>query len=210
MTAADKHPQKINGHRKKSMDRESRTIKEAAVYREERPMKKGFLITMMLIIVLVAQAGMPFIAGAATDATKTADLLFVQTARDVRLDGEKLILKGISPTVLFFTDRPERIAGNMKNDRYLKLWTEDGKDSFLADPPNATLSVFTDDAVGELVVTLRNPQFKGDDLIYDISVIEGKPPAKGGPCALFIDIIGMPLTPLSYAGVARRTVYRRW
>jgi hypothetical protein len=34
-------------------------------------------------------------------------------------------------------------------------------------------------------------------------------PATGGPVALFIDVIGMPLTPLSYAGVARRTAYRR-
>jgi len=33
-------------------------------------------------------------------------------------------------------------------------------------------------------------------------------PAKGGAASLFIDIIGMPLTPLSYAGVARRS-YRR-
>jgi hypothetical protein len=33
-------------------------------------------------------------------------------------------------------------------------------------------------------------------------------PATGGPVALFIDV-GMPLTPLSYAGVARRTAYRR-
>jgi len=173
-------------------------------------MKRGLLATIIAMIVLVAQAGLPPTAGAAADDAKIADLLFVQTAQDIRLDGGKLILKGISPTVLFFTDRPERIAGNMKNDRYLKLWTEDGKDSFLADPPNATLSVFTDDAVGELVVTLRNPQFTGDDLVYDISVIKGKPPEKSGPCALFIDIIGMPLTPLSYAGVARRTVYRRW
>jgi hypothetical protein len=28
--------------------------------------------------------------------------------------------------------------------------------------------------------------------------------AKGGACALFIDIIGMPRTPYSYAGAARR------
>jgi hypothetical protein len=27
--------------------------------------------------------------------------------------------------------------------------------------------------------------------------------------SLFIDIIGMPLTPLSFAGAARRTAYRR-
>ena len=173
-------------------------------------MKKGFLLTVILMAAVVLQAGVATVAVSAAENAKTAEFLFVQTARDVRVDGGKMILKGISPTVLFFTDRPERVAGNMLNDRYLKLWTEDGKDSFLDDPPNATLSVFADDAVGELVVTLRNPQFTGDDLIYDISVIKGKPPEKSGPCALFIDIIGMPLTPLSYAGVARRTVYRRW
>jgi hypothetical protein len=173
-------------------------------------MKRGLLVTTILMTLLMAQVCLPVTSSSAADSAKKADVLFVQTAHDVRLDGEKLILKGISPTVLFFTDRPERVAGNMANDRYLKLWQEDGKDSFLADPPNATLSVFTDDTVGELVVTLRNPRFTGDDLIYDISVIEGKPLDKGGPCALFIDIIGMPLTPLSYAGVARRSVYRRW
>ena len=67
-----------------------------------------------------------------------------------------------------------------------------------------------DETETNLVVTLRNPQFTGDDLSYDISVIQGKLPDKGGPCSVFIDIIGMPLTPLSYAGVARRSVYRRW
>ena len=39
--------------------------------------------------------------------------------------------------------------------------------------------------------------------------LEGNMPAKGGPVSLFIDIIGMPLTPVSYAGMARRTAYRR-
>lgn len=33
-------------------------------------------------------------------------------------------------------------------------------------------------------------------------------PAKGGPVSLFIDVIGMPLTPMSYAAAARRD-YRR-
>jgi hypothetical protein len=56
---------------------------------------------------------------------------------------------------------------------------------------------------------LRDPKFNGGDLTYDISVIQGKLPEKGGPGAVFIDIIGMPLTPISYAGRARR-VYRRW
>ena len=33
-------------------------------------------------------------------------------------------------------------------------------------------------------------------------------PAKGADVSVFIDVIGMPLMPLSYAGAARRT-YRR-
>jgi hypothetical protein len=33
-------------------------------------------------------------------------------------------------------------------------------------------------------------------------------PPNGGICSLFIDIIGLPFTPLSFAGVARRTAYR--
>lgn len=45
-------------------------------------------------------------------------------------------------------------------------------------------------------------------LTYDAKVLEGATSVKGGECSLFIDIIGCPLTPCSYAGVARR-VYRR-
>ena len=39
-------------------------------------------------------------------------------------------------------------------------------------------------------------------------VLEGDLPAKGEDVDVFIDIIGMPLTPLSYAGVARRSFRR--
>jgi hypothetical protein len=156
-------------------------------------MKKGLWATCILMAVGLIQIGFGPTAAQAVENAKKAEVLFVQNAKNVTVDDGKLILKGIGPTVLFFSDRPERIAGHMTNERYLKLWTEDGKDSFLADPPNATVSVFAD-----------------DELTYDISVLQGKLPEKGGPCSVFIDIIGMPLTPLSYAGVARRSVYRRW
>lgn len=174
-------------------------------------MKGKLFVTAILIMAVLAQVGfLPSASQAAEKKAKKADLLFVQNAKDITVDGEKLVLKGIGPTVLFFTDRPNRIAGHMTNERYLQLWKEDGKDSFLKDPPNATVSIFVDDKVLDMVVTLRNPQLMGEDLTYDIRVIRGKPPEKGGPCAVFIDIIGMPLTPVSYAGAARRAVYRRW
>jgi hypothetical protein len=48
----------------------------------------------------------------------------------------------------------------------------------------------------------------GDQLTFDVRVLEGDLAGGDGPAAVFIDIIGMPLTPLSFAGVARRTARR--
>jgi len=141
-----------------------------------------------------------------------AQLLFVQNAAAVEIGagGKTLTLKGFSPTTLFFSDRPVRIAGHYRTDEYLQFWKA-GPDSFLKDPPNATLSAFQKgrDELSDVVVTLRNPRVSGNDLTYDITVISGQlPPANAGPVSLFIDIIGLPFTPLSFAGVARRTAYR--
>jgi hypothetical protein len=115
----------------------------------------------------------------------------------------------LSPTTLFFSDRPVRIAGHYRTEEYLDFWKK-GPDSFLKDPPNATLSVFQKgkDELSDVVVTLRNPRVSGSDITYDVVVISGTLPQAGGPVSLFIDIIGLPFTPLSFAGVARRTAYR--
>lgn len=141
-----------------------------------------------------------------------AQLLFVQNAAGVEVGagGRTLTLKGVAPTTLFFSDRPVRIAGHYRTEEYLQFW-KGGPDSFLKDPPNATLSVFEKgkDELADVVVTLRNPRVSGNDLTYDITVVAGALPKAGtGPASLFIDIIGLPFTPLSFAGVARRTAYR--
>jgi hypothetical protein len=39
-------------------------------------------------------------------------------------------------------------------------------------------------------------------------MLEGDLAGADGPAAVFIDIIGRPLTPLSFAGVARRSAFR--
>jgi len=134
-------------------------------------------------------------------------LLFVQTASSASLEGDTLTLKGLGKTTLYFSDRPERVAGHMDSREFVDSWGE-GEDSFASDPPNAALSVLGDDDAQNLVVELRDPKWQGDDLVYSVKLIEGKMPAKAGPSSLFIDIIGRPLTPLSYAGVARRTTRR--
>jgi hypothetical protein len=134
---------------------------------------------------------------------KNVDVLFVQNAKNVSFSEGKLVLRGVNSVTVCFTDRPARMAGHMQTSKFVPLWSQ-GKDSFLKDNPNATLSIFSGDNVSDLVVELSNPQLSGDDLTYDARILEGTPPANGGACALFIDIIGMPATPMSYAGVARR------
>ncbi|MGJ7509292.1 hypothetical protein [Variovorax sp. GT1P44] len=145
------------------------------------------------------------------DGVKQADFLFVQTAKAMTYDKATglLTLKGVSPVTVFFSDRPERIAGNMQTAAFVPFWTKGmGKDSFLSDPPNADISMVEGSTLHQIVAVLQSPALKGDTLSYTIRVLDGKVPAKSAEVSLFIDVIGMPLTPLSYAGVARRG-YRR-
>ncbi len=138
--------------------------------------------------------------------TAEAQLLFVQNAKDVKIKDGRLSLIGISPTTIFFSDRPKRIAGHMHTDDFIDDWQKGtGKESFHADPPNGTLSVFTEDEIVDVVLTLKNPRMADGNLIYDIAVLEQDNPIPSGPVSLFIDPIGRPLSPGSIAGVRRRT-----
>ena len=67
----------------------------------------------------------------------------------------------------------------MQTSKFVPLWSQ-GKDSFLKDNPNAALSVFHRDKVSDLVVELSNPQLSGNDLSYDVKVLEGTLLAKRG------------------------------
>jgi hypothetical protein len=87
------------------------------------------------------------------------------------------------------------------------FWSE-GKDSFLSDPPNADISIFENGALRQTVVVLEDPVLDSGDLHYTVRVIEGEMPDTGEQVSVFIDVIGMPLTPLSVAGVDRRAFRR--
>ncbi len=147
-----------------------------------------FLITCTILLpAAVSAADSPAIHS-------KVELLLVQNSKNVAIDKDKktLTLKGVSPTTLFFSDRPDRIAGHFNKKDYLKTWTE-GEESFDADPPNAVLSVFEGDKdyLLDVVVELQNPRYEGDDLIYDITLIDGELPMVGGPSSLFIDVLGV-------------------
>ena len=123
------------------------------------------------------------------------EVLFVQSANGVAFKGGVLTLKDVSPTTVFFTDRPERAVGHVRNDKFLSSWSE-GKNSFKADPPNATLSFFdgTGGRPALAVVVISNPRADGKNLLYDARPLQGIIPTQADEATLFIDGMDAPCT----------------
>ena len=133
-------------------------------------------------------------APAAPAGGSQAQLMFIQTSEDLRVDAAKSTLRlvKVNPQTLYFSDRPQRIAGNLKMADYLKTW-KDGRDNFGADPPNATLSVYEPGRAEQtlVVVTIMKPVVDGADLLYTYQIVDGTMPANGGATSLFIDWYGV-------------------
>ena len=136
------------------------------------------------------------------------ELLFVQSARAASLDNGVLTLTGVHFSTLFFTDRPERIAGHEPTEDFVDNWDK-GEDSFADVAPNGTLSILMGEEPQEIVVVLKNPRLAGGALTYDVEVLDGNTTASGGASSLFIDTLGRPASPTSVAGVHRRHRRRR-
>jgi hypothetical protein len=123
----------------------------------------------------------------ATAQSNTPQVQFVQAARGVVFKDGVLTLKEPALMTLFFSDRPERLTGQLRNDLFAKLWNE-GSNSFKDNPPNAALSIF--DPGGQpvqAILVLSNPRLDGRDILYDARVLEGRVPAQGSESTLFID-----------------------
>jgi hypothetical protein len=132
--------------------------------------------------------------------------MFVQTAHSSESDGKTLTLSGLTPSTIYFSDRPKRIVGHLSSADFLSLWAE-GENSFAEDPPNAVLAFLAegDEAPEDAVVVIRDPRLENGSLSYSIEVLEGTVPSETGPVTLFIDPLGRPMSPGSVAGVHRRT-----
>jgi hypothetical protein len=161
----------------------------------------------------IGLAAAPLVLGgtqlAATEgAAEQAQFLFVQNAKRMRYANGQLTLVDINPVTVLFSDRPERLAGHMLTRDFVPFWSE-GDNSFEKDPPNADLAVLEGGQDANVVLTLHDPRLQGPDLSYRVKVLEGRPPATAGAVSLFIDIIGRPITPVSFAGADRRLWRRR-
>ncbi len=124
--------------------------------------------------------------------------LIVMNARGANLQGQKLTLTGVSANSIVFADRPERAAGHALTTHLLEEWKQQG--TFANDPPNATVSAFSKDGsvARDAVVVLKSPTLEGDNLIFDVAVLEGDLSGADGPASVFIDRFGF-----AYGGFAR-------
>ena len=131
--------------------------------------------------------------------------LFVQTAHGLETDGSTITLKSVSPSTLYFADRPKRDVGHMSSEHFVSVWNE-GDNSFEDDPPNAVVSYLdpSHEFPEDTVVVLSEPRLAAGDLTYSVEILDGTLPAKAGPVALFIDPFGRPLSPVSAAGINMR------
>lgn len=157
-------------------------------------MTKRKLITAAVLLAATA----PLISSLSLAETKKEEkekiqLMFVQTADDLRADDKTLRLINVGRQTLYFSDRPVRLAGHVSMPAYLDEWKAGaGPDNFANDPPNATLSVYEGGKAENTlaVVEISHPVVEGKDLVYHYRLIEGAMPKAGGATALFIDWIG--------------------
>ncbi|MEX2253619.1 MAG: hypothetical protein WD649_05650 [Thermoleophilaceae bacterium] len=118
--------------------------------------------------------------------------LFVQDARTASVDTRKgtLTLRGASPSVQYFSDRPERIAGLTSVDSFRKSW----KRLFGDDPPNAAIHHVASPSGSRAQVAelLGPPRYEGGrTLTYRIKLVEAPrdtpSPVPFAGVSLFID-----------------------
>lgn len=96
-----------------------------------------------------------------TDATSQAEeptALFSLTADSMRLenasgDEVSLVMEGVDPHTVWFTDRPDRESGTMSTGIFVAQWAEG--ETFAEDPPNAALVLHEPvDVDGQVTETL--------------------------------------------------------
>jgi hypothetical protein len=138
-------------------------------------------------------------------AQDSIEAMFVQNAQGLTSSASALTLQGLGHSTLFFADRPQRVVGHLSTRKFVDEWGE-GINSFAIDPPNAVVSFLEngDTTPEDVTVVLRDPVLNGDNITYQIDILDGKLPPRAQACSLFIDPIGRPLSPMSVAGVRRR------
>jgi len=114
--------------------------------------------------------------------------LIVLSGMSAEVEDKTLTLKGI-PALIYFSDRPVRLAGHRQPAAFLGIWDR----HFVGSPdnlPNATLSTLSADSVSNVVIEITDVALVGSDLRFQFKVLEGElSDGSLGPSSLFIDAV---------------------
>jgi hypothetical protein len=143
---------------------------------------------MVLVITAIAAVAVGTAVKLATAQTTQANLLFVQTAQKIDYKDGVMTLHDVPSQTIFFTDRPNRVVGNLPTNAFVAKWTTDkGPNGFASNPPNAAVTVFQPDGIRTAVVELRNPRLDGSKLSYNVKVLQGIASTQPASGVLVID-----------------------
>jgi len=120
----------------------------------------------------------PKVEEPAKEETAPVELLFVQMATSGTFtktdDGYSLVLDGVNPQTIYFSDRPNRITGHITTEDFVNNWGL-GNNSFESDPPNAAITILgADETEDTIIVELTNPVFNSEmrKLQYTVQILE--------------------------------------
>src|SRR3954454_6876838 len=118
------------------------------------------------------------------------EALFVQTSLAAEHVDGRIILRSVTPSTLYFSDRPGRVVGHIGTSQFVDIWGV-GENNFAEDPPNAVLAFLPQgmETPRDVVLEITDPVLTGADLSYSAKVLEGTMPARSVGCTLFIDPI---------------------
>ncbi|MCV0424749.1 MAG: hypothetical protein K5905_04710 [Roseibium sp.] len=110
---------------------------------------------------------------------------FVQQAGEMSFDGNNLTLSDANTGVLYFSDRPYRVGGQISNSDFAGFW--EVADGFKGDPPNAVVSILSETGKAPALVELTSAKTEGSSMVYGVKVLRGELPDSAKGVALFID-----------------------
>ena len=146
-------------------------------------MNKKVALVLTAVVVLALYPG-----GEARDCPGATEFPVCAIREEDRLQGRGNDALRRAAQTMFFTDRPDRVVGNVPTDKFVAKWTTDkGPNGFATNPPNAAVTVFQPDGAKTAIVELTNPRLDGNKLSYNVKVLQGIASAQLAEGVLFID-----------------------
>lgn len=144
---------------------------------------KPILLAVLLLISLMSCDFGKKTTPHVIDEKQSPRYIFVLNAKSGYYQNKELTLKDIN-SVVYFSDRPNRVAGHMELSKFPTLWK--GKDDEGLTARCAILSIM--DPEEEIVIELSNPTITGNTITFNYKNIPTDFPKKFSACSLFIDM----------------------